>query len=319
MTTVALIIPVHNEEACIDALLGEMSTVCAKLVNKFSIQFRAVFVDDGSSDNTCARIEQSKLPNIPITLIRFSRNFGKESALTAGLSEAAEDDAVIIMDADLQHPLEMIETFIERWQQEQVDVVYAYKESRRSEGIFMRIFSTIFYRLLNYSNRYEIPKNAGDFRLISQPVVRAILSMPENERFMKGLYSWVGFQQLGLAYTPNQRKFGKTTFSKSALIALSIDGLTSFSIAPLRLMSIVGFLISLLSAFYFAYVVFERLFLTTAIPGLASVFALVSLFGGVQLICLGIIGEYVGKILMESKRRPTYVISKVQRFGNDVD
>ena len=170
--------------------------------------------------------------------------------------------------------------------------------------------SKIFYNLINTNSRFDIPKDAGDFRILSKKVVRSILNLPENERFMKGLYAWVGFKVKGVPYSPKKRAHGVSFFSIWKLLFLAIDGITSFSIAPLRMMSMFGLGIAILSTLYFLFIIFERLFLNTSIPGLASIFVLVSFFGGVQLICLGIIGEYIGKILLEAKKRPSYVVDK---------
>ena len=310
MDTIAILIPVFNEAATLSKLMVELEKNCTLLSNKSPISFQIIFVDDGSTDNSVQLIESFSQNSIPIQLITFSRNFGKEAAISAGLEAGKKYNAVLIMDADLQHPPAFIIDLINTYQNENCDMVYAYKENRQKEGLLSRIFSKVFYGLININNRYTIPKNAGDFRILSQEVVNAILKLPENEKFMKGLYAWVGYKQIGIPYLPDERKYGKSFFSIWNLLFLSIDGITSFSITPLRMMSMIGLSISILSVFYFLFIIFERLFLSTSIPGLTSIFVLVSFFGGVQLICLGIIGEYIGKILMEAKRRPSYIIKK---------
>ena len=214
------------------------------------------------------------------------------------------------MDADLQHPPALIQKLIDEYMNKNVDMVYAFKQSRKTEGLLSRLMSKIFYNLINTNSRFDIPKDAGDFRILSKKVVRSILNLPENERFMKGLYAWVGFKVKGVPYSPKKRAHGVSFFSIWKLLFLAIDGITSFSIAPLRMMSMFGLGIAILSTLYFLFIIFERLFLNTSIPGLASIFVLVSFFGGVQLICLGIIGEYIGKILLEAKKRPSYVVDK---------
>lgn len=310
MDTIAIVIPVFNEEGSLNVLIKELEERCILIEEKYDVKFRVIFIDDGSTD-TSVQLIKSKIDGyLPIQLLTLSRNFGKEAAISAGLVAGKNDSAILIMDADLQHPPVLIEKLLRKFKEENFDMVYAYKESRKKENILSQFFSRIFYSLINANNRYEIPKNAGDFRILSKTIVNAILQLPENERFMKGIYAWVGYKKIGIPYSPEERKYGSTFFSKWRLLFLSIDGITSFSITPLRLMSIFGLITSILSMFYFIFIVFERLFLTGTSPGLASIFCLISFFGGVQLICLGIIGEYIGKILLEAKRRPAYIINE---------
>ena len=310
MDTIAILIPVFNEEKSIVELTNELEKACVLISNTHKVNFRIIFVDDGSSDSSVERIIQLKDYQLPIQLISLSRNFGKEAAISAGLEAGKDDSAILIMDADLQHPPALIQKLIGEYMNKNVDMVYAFKQSRKTEGLLSRLMSKIFYNLINTNSRFDIPKDAGDFRILSKKVVRSILNLPENERFMKGLYAWVGFKVKGVPYSPKKRAHGVSFFSIWKLLFLAIDGITSFSIAPLRMMSMFGLGIAILSTLYFLFIIFERLFLNTSIPGLASIFVLVSFFGGVQLICLGIIGEYIGKILLEAKKRPSYVVDK---------
>lgn len=310
MDTIAILIPVFNEEKSIVELTNELEKACVLISNTHKVNFRIIFVDDGSSDSSVERIIQLKDHQLPIQLISLSRNFGKEAAISAGLEVGKDDSAILIMDADLQHPPALIQKLIGEYMNKNVDMVYAFKQSRKTEGLLSRLMSKIFYNLINTNSRFDIPKDAGDFRILSKKVVRSILNLPENERFMKGLYAWVGFKVKGVPYSPKKRAHGVSFFSIWKLLFLAIDGITSFSIAPLRMMSMFGLGIAILSTLYFLFIIFERLFLNTSIPGLASIFVLVSFFGGVQLICLGIIGEYIGKILLEAKKRPSYVVDK---------
>ena len=310
MDTIAILIPVFNEEKSIVELTNELEKACVLISNTHKVNFRIIFVDDGSSDSSVERIIQLKDHQLPIQLISLSRNFGKEAAISAGLEAGKDDSAILIMDADLQHPPALIQKLIGEYMNKNVDMVYAFKQSRKTEGLLSRLMSKIFYNLINTNSRFDIPKDAGDFRILSKKVVRSILNLPENERFMKGLYAWVGFKVKGVPYSPKKRAHGVSFFSIWKLLFLAIDGITSFSIAPLRIMSMFGLGIAILSTLYFLFIIFERLFLNTSIPGLASIFVLVSFFGGVQLICLGIIGEYIGKILLEAKKRPSYVVDK---------
>tara|TARA_B110000008_G_scaffold278509_1_gene322541 strand:- start:2066 stop:3031 length:966 start_codon:yes stop_codon:yes gene_type:complete len=310
LDTIAILIPVFNEEKSIVELTNELEKACVLISNTHKVNFRIIFVDDGSSDSSVERIIQLKDHQLPIQLISLSRNFGKEAAISAGLEAGKDDSAILIMDADLQHPPALIQKLIGEYMNKNVDMVYAFKQSRKTEGLLSRLMSKIFYNLINTNSRFDIPKDAGDFRILSKKVVRSILNLPENERFMKGLYAWVGFKVKGVPYSPKKRAHGVSFFSIWKLLFLAIDGITSFSIAPLRMMSMFGLGIAILSTLYFLFIIFERLFLNTSIPGLASIFVLVSFFGGVQLICLGIIGEYIGKILLEAKKRPSYVVDK---------
>ena len=310
MDTIAILIPVFNEEKSIVELTNELEKACVLISNTRKVNFRIIFVDDGSNDRSVERIIQLKGHQLPIQLISLSRNFGKEAAISAGLEAGKDDSAILIMDADLQHPPALIQKLISEYMNKNVDMVYAFKQSRKTEGLLSRLMSKIFYNLINTNSRFDIPKDAGDFRILSKKVVRSILNLPENERFMKGLYAWVGFKVKGVPYSPKKRAHGVSFFSIWKLLFLAIDGITSFSIAPLRMMSMFGLGIAILSTLYFLFIIFERLFLNTSIPGLASIFVLVSFFGGVQLICLGIVGEYIGKILLEAKKRPSYVVDK---------
>jgi glycosyltransferase involved in cell wall biosynthesis len=307
--TVAIVVPVYNEEEGLPHFYATISETCHALSKAHSVKFSLVFVDDGSRDKSADVVAGFKASDADVTLLSLSRNFGKEAAVSAGLAAAQDHDATIIMDADLQHPPELLAVFIRHWLDDGMDVVYAYKENRSDEGLGKSLFSMAFYRLINSGNRYQIPPNAGDFRLMNRAAVRALLAMPENERFMKGLYAWIGFKQLGVPFLPPKRAAGKTSFAPLQLILLSMDGLTSFSVAPLRFMAVFGFGISMFSFLYLAFILFERLILGQEIPGFASVITLVAFFGGVQLICLGIIGEYIGKTLIEAKGRPQYIVA----------
>lgn len=233
--------------------------------------------------------------------------------MMAGLS-AADADATIIMDADLQHEPELIEQFLIRWR-EGYDIVYSYKENRHNESIPKRLFSTLFYFLINKGSRVQIPSDAGDFRLLSRRAVDALLSLQERERFTKGLYAWIGFRQIGIPYTAAERTSGKSSFSFGKLFSLSMDGLTSFTIGPLRAMGLFGFIVAALSFLYLSYIIAEKLLWNNDIPGFASLIVLISFFGGVQMLCFSLIGEYIGKTLIEAKRRPQFIVAEHDTFG----
>ncbi|MCR9085820.1 MAG: glycosyltransferase family 2 protein [Rhodobacteraceae bacterium] len=308
MDRVTLIIPCYNEEPVLNALVASLEETLPKFAADANVSFELVFVDDGSRDRTSDILRNLRFA-WPSRLLVLSRNFGKEAALTAGL-DAAHGDAIIFMDADLQHPPERIATMIEKWR-EGYDVVYYYKKSRLGEASGSGSSARLFYWLINLGARVDIPPNAGDFRLLDRRVAEALRQLPERERFLKGLYAWVGFNQLGLPFdVPERADGGPSRFNSARLLGLAIDGLTSFSVAPIRLMALFGFAISILSVLYMIWIVTETLLLGSPFSGFASIVVLVVFFGGVQLVCLGLIGEYVGKTLLEAKQRPTYVLKE---------
>lgn len=306
MSLISLIVPCYNEASVIEQFVERLAAELPAVSARFGVRFELIFVDDGSRDGTgdlLRRVDHGW----PARLLVLSRNFGKEAALTAGL-DAASGDAVILMDADLQHPPERIVDLIGHWR-EGFDVVYFFKRTRDAEGKSRDLGSRLFYWLVNLGGRFDIPANAGDFRLMDRVVVEALRQLPERERFLKGLYGWVGFRQKGLPFdVPERHGEPGTRFSRSRLFGLALDGLTSFSIAPIRLISLFGFAISGLSMLYMIWVIIERLYFGSPFSGFASITVLITFFGGIQLVCLGIIGEYVGKTLLEAKRRPTYVL-----------
>jgi glycosyltransferase involved in cell wall biosynthesis len=288
--------------------MDRLSAILPELASQFEVTFEIIFVDDGSRDGTVAEIKKVCF-QYPSRLIVLSRNFGKEVALSAGI-DAASGDAVILMDADLQHPPERIGQLLEGWRKN-LDVVYFYKSSRRGEGLGRNASARLFYSLINFGTRIEIPADAGDFRLLSRRAVDALKQMPERERFMKGMYAWLGLAQLGIPFeVETHRTDGASRFRPIHMFGLAIDGLTSFSTAPIRLISFAGFVICLISILYLFWIIIERIVLGSPFSGFASIVALVVFFGGMQLVCLGIIGEYVGKALLEAKQRPLYVVTE---------
>lgn len=307
---IAIVVPMYNEADNLAAFGAAIAAECARLSGARKLDFRLVFIDDGSRDNSADLAAGLDL-GLPIRLIRLSRNFGKEAAISAGLAHAGDADAVVIMDADLQHPPAMLETFLAGWQDEGHDVVYAYKAGREGEGRGKGALSGLYYRLINAGNRFDIPRDAGDFRLMSARAVAALNALPENQRFMKGLYAWIGFSQKGVPYRPDTRHAGQTTFSVWRLLSLSVDGLVAFTIAPLRYMTAIGAITFLAAIVYATWIIAERLIWGVAIPGFASIVTLIAFFGSVQFMFLGILGEYIGKMLIEAKRRPQYIVAEV--------
>lgn len=317
--TISIVIPIFNEADNLGHLLSELEAVAQKITEDFDFDIGFVFIDDGSTDDSFDILKAYDFGTRTTRLLRFSRNFGKEAALTAGIKAAEDADAAILMDADLQHPPELIHEFIRIWQTENADSVYAYKASRRnSEGILKAALSRIFFWLINRDLRYEITPGAGDFRLVNQQVMKALLSLPESDRFMKGLYGWVGFKQIGLPFTPLPRVRGKSHHNMLKLLSMTIAAITSFSTAPLRLTALVGIVLALSSFIYGFYIVIEYFFFPGVPDGVASILTLIAFFGGIQLMFLGILGEYIGKSVLEAKKRPIYIMAEEIHRGDNL-
>ncbi|MCC0014877.1 MAG: glycosyltransferase family 2 protein [Rhodobiaceae bacterium] len=310
MREIAVVVPFFNEEESLPAFVEETNRVFDALSHKHDVRFRMILVDDGSRDGSVEWLKDSAVFRMPVDLVQLSRNFGKESAISAGLDAANGVDAVVIMDADLQHPPAIVDAFLDHWLRDGFDIVYAHRKGGTFNQPARRMISRLFYKLINSGSRFDIPRDSGDFRLMNRRALTALGQLPERERFMKGLYAWIGFRQKGIAYNPSTRKVGKTKFSVARLFLLSVDGITSFTVAPLRYMSAFGIAVSALSFLYGLYILAERLFWGNEIPGFASIITLIAFFGGMQFICIGIIGEYIGKILIETKRRPKYSVAE---------
>src|SRR6516162_7111218 len=246
---------------------------------------------------------------LDVQVISLSRNFGKEAALLAGLDHARRG-AVLFIDGDGQHPTSLVETLVAHWLDEDCDVVYTAKAHRANESLIRRIAVKTFYILLNWGARPKIPEDAGDFRLLSPRAANALRQLPERNRFFKGLSSWIGFRQMRIDYEPEARAEGRSTWNLRRLIGLSIDGVTAFSVAPLRLATVIGTVLALVAFFYGLQIIYETLVYGIAVPGYPSLFVGVMVLGGVQLIMIGVVGEYIGKILEEIKGRPVYFVAE---------
>ncbi|CAN5359554.1 glycosyltransferase family 2 protein [soil metagenome] len=306
--TLSCVIPAFNEATNLPRLL----TVLAQTMDATGHPWEAIVVDDGSTDDTTnALLPFTQQPQF--RLITLSRNFGKEAAITAGL-QAARGDAVILLDADLQHSPSLIPQMIAQWQ-DGADVVYTVRENRREESGLKRWGTGVFYELVNSSNRFSVPKDAGDFRLMDRKVVQALMSLPERTRFMKGLYAWVGFKAVALPYTPLPRASGRTSFNVFSLLHLAIDGLTAFTTWPLRLVSVVGAALALASFVYGGFVSIEYLINGNPVSGWTTIVVCLLFFMGVQMISTGILGEYIGRIFDEVKGRPLFVVKSEQGHG----
>lgn len=300
---ISVVIPAFNEAGNVKIL---SQRICEHLTpfGKYEI----IFVDDGSKDATLEEIKEVARANASIKFISFSRNFGHQKALKAGLDHAA-GDCVISMDADLQHPPELIKKLIERWK-EGFDIVYTIRQDLNNTGFIKKTTSALFYKIINKISDVDIPMGAADFRLMDRKVVDELKKFNENWLFLRGLVSWLGFNQTGIEYTVQNRQFGESKYSLKKMISFALQGITSFSIIPLRASIIVGLFISFLSFLYTIYALFDKFFFKTTVPGWTSILISVLFLGGIQLIFLGVIGEYLGKMFIETKNRPNYIIKE---------
>jgi polyisoprenyl-phosphate glycosyltransferase len=305
----SIVVPLHNEAASLARLHAKLIEVARTLRASRSLACEVVYVDDGSDDETLAIARALPASGLDVQVISLSRNFGKEAALLAGLDHARLG-AVLFIDGDGQHPTTLIETLVGHWLDDGYDVVYTAKAHRATESVIKRVLVKSFYVLLNWGTHARIPEDAGDFRLLSPRAADALRQLPERNRFFKGLSSWIGFRQIRIDYRPEQRAAGRTTWTLSSLIGLSIDGLTAFSLAPLRIATMLGLVIALTAFVYGARIVYETFAYGEKVPGYPSLFVGVMVLGGVQLMMLGVVGEYIGKILYEIKGRPVYFVAE---------
>ena len=305
--TVSLVIPVYNEEAAIEPFLTAMADVLSQ-VEARGLGVELVFIDDGSGDSTLARLQAALVQDRRIRVLEFSRNFGKEAALTAGI-DAARGDALIPIDVDLQDPPEVILQLIDAWEQG-YEVVVGHRTDRASDSLLKRQSARWFYKIVNAVADTPVPENVGDFRLIDRCVADALKRLPERRRFMKGLFAWVGFRTAVVDYRRAPRTAGMTKFSGWKLWNLALEGITSFSTAPLRLWTYVGAGVAGLAFVYALYIVFRVLWLGVDLPGYASLLVMVLFLGGLQLIGIGVLGEYLGRVYTEVKQRPTYIVRR---------
>jgi len=300
---VTVVVPAFNEEAVVAAFHARLAATLDRLPQDFEI----LFVDDGSSDGTAARIRELRAADPRVALLGLSRNFGKEIAVTAGIDHA-EGDAVILIDADLQDPPELIPELIAKWQ-EGFDVVYAQRLSRRGETWLKRLSAHLFYRFMErVGDRVTIPRDTGDYRLLNRRSLDALNRLREQHRFMKGLFAWIGYRQAAVPYHRDPRHASVSKWSYRRLWALSIEGITSFTIAPLKLATYLGLLVGLLSFLYAIWIIYKTLAFGESVAGYPSLMTAVLFLGGVQLVAIGIIGEYLGRVFNETKRRPLYLI-----------
>lgn len=310
MKKVSILIPCYNEEKSLPMLYPEL----VKLMDGHpGYEWELLFVNDGSIDGTLSELQRLRQQDSRVNYVDLSRNFGKESAMLAGF-DYVTGDAVVILDADLQHPPTLIPEMIKYWEQG-YDDVYAKRSTRGKESWLRRRLSLLFYKILQQSSRFDVLPNVGDFRLLDRKCINALKKMRESERYTKGMYGWIGFKKKELEFQQGDRLAGKSSWSFRRLFSLALDGITSFTNVPLRVSTIVGFIVSLCAFLYMIYVFVKALIWGDPVQGYPTLVILVLFLGGIQLLSLGIIGEYIGRIYNETKNRPNYIV----RQFNDED
>jgi len=308
---ISVIIPAYNEEGNVD----KIAQYVTERLSSTGYEFELIFVDDGSTDQTLNRLQHLHKNDTRIKYLSFSRNFGHQSALKAGM-DFAKGDAVISMDADLQHPPGLIKKMLQYWE-DGYDVVYTQRKEDHSLPYFKRTTSRLFYRLINLISDIKLEPGTSDFRLLDNKVVSVIREMPEDNLFFRGLVKWVGFKQHRIEYMPDLRYDGYSKYSLRNMFSLAISGVTSISIFPLRIASLLGFIVSVGAFGYSLVVIYDYFFTNKNLPGWTTIILAVLFLGGVQLITIGIIGEYLGKLLIQSKGRPKYIIKQTHQDAKE--
>ena len=309
----SLIVPCYNEEATIEVFYETVGPI----LNPLPYEVEFIFVDDGSNDQTVAKIEQLHCQDSRVKLISLSRNFGKEGALLAGL-EAASGDALIVMDIDLQDPPSLIPQMLTYFEQG-FDHVYTRRRNREGEPLIRSWFANLFYKLMNQISEVEMVNGIRDYRLLSRQATNELLRLKENNRFSKGLFQWIGFDGVCIEFDHVDRVAGHTKWSFFNLVNYAIEGITSFSNAPLRLSTYFGMLIALVAFGYLGFVVYDTTVHGNPTPGWSSLICVSLFLGGIQLICLGVVGEYIGRIYSEVKQRPSYIVKHRLNFEEEIE
>ena len=309
----SIIVPCYNESEVVEKFFSAMVGNNG-ILNNLGLNCELVFINDGSKDNTLELLKAQKeiysnKSNLDIKIVNLSRNFGKEAAMSAGFS-VASGEAIVPMDADLQDPPELIAKFVELWRQG-YDVVLAKRNDRQEDSFAKRFSSSLFYKLNNKISDVKLPDNVGDFRLFTRKVLNAINSLPENQRFMKGIFAWVGFNSITIEYKRPQRIAGSSKFNGWKLWNFALQGITGFGTLPLRIWTYIGFIVSFFAFIYASFLILRTLIMGIDLPGYASLVVIILFLGGLQLMGVGILGEYVGRIYMESKRRPPFIIDEI--------
>ena len=302
---ITILLPVLNEQNNIETVYNSVKNIFENLIG---FSYEIIFIDDGSTDSTLNKIKEITTKDIAVFFISFSRNFGKDNALCAGIRKST-GDAVITMDADMQHAPSLITQLIKKWEAG-YEVVYFYRENTNSHASTLsRFFSASFYKLLNSLSDVKLENGISDFRILDRKVVNALAKLPEDSLFFRGLVKWVGFKQIGLPYNPEERNAGKTSYKTKMLFSLAVQSITSFSTKPLTIAIYLGFMFSLLSMLFIPYAIYSKLN-GMAISGWASVIVSIAFFGGLNLMILGIVGLYLGKTFMQGKGRPQFIIGE---------
>jgi glycosyltransferase involved in cell wall biosynthesis len=314
----SFVIPLYNEAGGLEALHTQLIETARQLRERRGLRCEVVYIDDGSRDATLATAHSLPATALDVQVVSLSRNFGKEAALLAGLDHA-RNGALLFMDGDGQHSPALVDTLVSRWLDDGYDVVYTAKAHRENEPLGRRLAAHVFYMIINWHARQKIPENAGDFRLLSPRAAAALRRLPERNRFFKGLASWIGFRQVRIDYEPAERAHGKSNWNMRALIGLSIEALTSFSVAPLRLASMLGLLLAFGAFIFGVQILIETVVFGRSVPGYPSVVIGLMIIGGVQLIMIGVMGEYIGKVLSEIKARPVYFVAEHSMKAADAE
>lgn len=304
---VTILIPCYNEEECLPQLYEALNTLMRENTN---YDWELLFVNDGSKDNTLKIIKEYHSKDNRVAYIDLSRNYGKEVAMLAGF-DYATGDCMIIMDADLQHPPSLVPKMIEYWEKGYEDV-YAKRIDRGKESWLRKKLSLLYYKILQHTTRIDILQNVGDFRLIDRKCINALKQMREQERNTKGMFCWIGFKKKEIEFEQGDRVAGKSTWGFLGLLRLAIDGITSFTTAPLRMSTVLGFIVSTIAFLYMCYTIVKTCLWGESVKGFPTLLTVILFLGGIQLIALGIIGEYIGRIFNETKNRPTYIIREYE-------
>lgn len=304
---ISLIAPFYNEEGGVSCFFNRVNNALAPIMDRYD--FEVICINDGSTDRTLHSLKQAKQSNKYIRIIDFSRNFGKEAAITAGL-DFSVGDAVIPIDSDLQHPPELVLDMITQWESG-YEVVLARRIDRDTDRYLQKAAARAFYEVSRQISHIDIPADVGDFRLLDKKVVEAINSLQEKCRFMKGIFAWVGFRTTVIDYKPEPRPYGKSKFNTWKLWNFALDGITSFSTVPLRIWTYIGVFISFIAFFYAIYLIIKTLILGVDAPGYASMMVVILFASGIQLIGIGVLGEYLGRIFSEVKNRPSYIVREI--------
>ena len=307
---ISIVIPCYNEEAVIDLCYKAVKTV----IDELPYDFEIIYINDGSSDSTQSLLSELHKVDKRVVIISLSRNFGKEAAMTAGIDNA-RGEALIILDADLQDPPSLIPEMLEIWKESGADVVYGQRLCREGETWFKKFTSNGFYSVINFiASNVEIPKNTGDFRLMNRRSIDALIQLREKHRFMKGLFAWIGFKQVAMQYNRAPRVAGETKWNYFQLCNLALEGIAGFSTTPLKVASIFGFIISMASFIFGGFIIIKTLFFGSSVEGWASLSVMIAFLSGIQLLSIGILGEYIGRIFGEAKKRPLYFIDTIKNI-----